>query len=208
MTPNYQLANIQQAIEAHFADIDRLGIRQGNNRVTTTTIYIDNAKAISITSTRSKICVCKIHDPRIIAILNSHQLGIMFLNTSYSCMFGYDQARLLNAITLLINSAIPNCANDRITRKDGDIQKSMYLLYSFIAIFVILLIASAINMIWDCGPYGLGLILIALIPELLAIFISKMLISKGHTSLTPSLLMSLGPLVCIILMLLSAFDFI
>lgn len=202
MTPNYQLANIQQAIEAHFADIDRLGIRQGNNRVTTTTIFIDNAKAISITSSRSKICVCKIHDPRIRAILNSHQSCIMFLNSSYSCMFGYDQARLLNAITLLINVAIPNCTNDRITRKDGDIQKSMYLLYSFIAIFVILLIASAITIIFTWGPDDLGSILIALIPELLAIFISKMLISKGHTMLTPYLLMSLGPLVCIILMLI------
>lgn len=198
MTTNYQLVNIQQAIEAHFADIDRLGIRQGNNRVTTTTIYIDNAKAISITSTRSKICVCKIHDPRIRVILNSHQLGIMFLNTSYSCMFGYDQARLLNAITLLINTAIPNCTNDRITRKDGDIQKSMHLLYSFIAIFVIILIASAIPIISYWGLDDIWVILTPLIPELLAIFISKMLISKGHTTLTLSLLMSLVPFAWII----------
>lgn len=132
MTPNYQLANIQQAIEAHFADIDRLGIRQGNNRVTTTTIFIDNAKAISITSSKSKICVCKIHDPRIRAILNSHQSGIMFLNSSYSCMFGYDQARLLNTITLLINVAIPNCTNDRITHSVGGVQKKLYLLLAYV----------------------------------------------------------------------------
>lgn len=203
MTPNYLLANIQQAIEAHFADIDRLGIRQGNNRVTTTTIYIDNAKAISITSSRSKICVCKIHDPRIRAILNSHQSGIMFLNSSYSCMFGYDQARLLNAVTLLINTAIPNCTNDRITRKDGDIQKSMHLLYSFIAIYVIIFIVAniMISAIDDRGD--VTYVILSLIPELLTIFISYKLISDKYTLLTPSLLMSIGPLVCIMTIILT-----
>ena len=203
MTPNYQLVNIQQAIEAHFADIDRLGIRQGNNRITTTTIYIDNAKAISITSTSSKICVCKIHDPRIRAILNSHQSGIMFLNSSYSCMFGYDQARLLNAITLLINTAIPNCTNDRITRKDGDIQKSMHLLYSFIAIYVIIFIVAniMISAIDDRGD--VTYVILSLIPELLTIFISYKLISDKYTLLTPSLLMSIGPLVCIMTIILT-----
>ena len=198
MTPNYQLVNIQQAIEAHFADIDRLGIRQGNNRITTTTIYIDNAKAISITSTSSKICVCKIHDPRIRAILNSHQSGIMFLNSSYSCMFGYDQARLLNTITLLINTAIPNCTNDRIMRKDGDTQKSMHLLYSFIAIFVILLIASAITIMFAIGENYLLYTLVALITELFAIIISLTLISKRYTMLIPAILMSIGLFSCVV----------
>ena len=202
MTPNYQLANIQQAIEAHFADIDRLGIRQGNNRVTTTTIFIDNAKAISITSSKSKICVCKIYDPRIRAILNSHQSGIMFLNSSYSCMFGYDQARLLNAITLLINAAIPNCTNDRITRKDGDVRKSMYLIYSFIAIYVVIFFVA--NIIISANTIGdVTYVILSLIPELLTIFISYKLISDKYTLLIPSLLMSIGPLACIMTIILT-----
>ena len=199
MTPNYQLANIQQAIEAHFADIDRLGIRQGNNRVTTTTIFIDNAKAISITSSKSKICVCKI---RIRAILNSHQSGIMFLNSSYSCMFGYDQARLLNAITLLINAAIPNCTNDRITRKDGDVRKSMYLIYSFIAIYVVIFFVA--NIMISVNTNGdVTYVILSLIPELLTIFISYKLISDKYTLLIPSLLMSIGPLACIMTIILT-----
>lgn len=194
MTPNYQLANIQQAVEEHFADIDRLGIRQGNNRITATTIYIDNAKAISITSTRSKICLCKIHDPRIRAILNSHQSGIMFLNSSYSCMFGYDQARLLNTITDLIIAAIPNCTDDRITRKDEYMRSTTYLMLMSIAIYVILLPIEAAY-----SDYSIPL---SLIPEVLTFIMSCKLISNKHTLLIPSLLMSIGPLVCIIATLL------
>lgn len=178
MTPKLQLPNLIQAIEAHFADVDILGIRQGNDRVVTTTIYIDNAKTLSITSTKSGIAVCKIYDLRIKAILNCHSRGMMFLNSKFSHMFGYDQAVITDTITELIYSAIPGCANDRIVHKVRGVQKYPYLLFTYILTYIYshtsFILVYLIELMYTGGPMedkgwtifwvfiGLSIILIAI----------------------------------------------
>lgn len=127
---------LRQAIEAHFAEVDRLGIQQGKDYIVNTIIYIDNTKAFSVKSTRTKIGVCKIYDPRIKANLNTAINGVVFINSKYSYMFGYDQSSIISVISDLVNKIIPNCATDRITYEN---KKGLCKKYSIVNYVVALI---------------------------------------------------------------------
>ncbi len=154
MTLKYQLANIRTAVEAHFADVDRLGIRQGKNLTTSTIIYIDNIKTLSIASTKSKIAVCKIYDPRIKAILNSYQVGYMFINSKYSHMFGYDKDMLLNTIMALIHYAIPNCTDDRVKTERKHMTPTWRSVHISATIAMLLGVIIPCVLYWVQGLFG------------------------------------------------------
>ena len=119
---------LHQAIEAHFAEVERVGIRNGRNAIVVTNIYIDNVKAFCLKSTKSKIGECKILDKRIKAVLNNHPKGYIFLNSKYSYIFGDSCSIIINTLHELCASAILDYNENRVRFKNI-INKWSWLLF-------------------------------------------------------------------------------
>lgn len=119
---------LHQAIEAHFAEVERVGIRNGCNAIVVTNIYIDNVKAFCLKSTKSKIGECKIYDKRIKAVLNNHPKGYIFLNSKYNYVFGDSCSAIINTLYELCASAILDYNENRVRFKNI-INKWSWLLF-------------------------------------------------------------------------------
>lgn len=119
---------LHQAIEAHFAEVERVGIRNGRNAIVVTNIYIDNVKAFCLKSTKSKIGECKILDKRIKAVLNNHPKGYIFLNSKYNYVFGDSCSAIINTLYELCASAILDYNENRVRFKNI-INKWSWLLF-------------------------------------------------------------------------------
>ncbi len=119
---------LHQAIEAHFAEVERVGIRNGRNAIVVTNIHIDNVKAFCLKSTKSKIGECKILDKRIKAVLNNHPKGYIFLNSKYSYVFGDSCSIIINTLHELCASAILDYNENRVRFKNI-INKWSWLLF-------------------------------------------------------------------------------
>ena len=119
---------LHQAIEAHFAEVERVGIRNGRNAIVVTNIYIDNVKAFCLKSTKSKIGECKILDKRIKAVLNNHPKGYIFLNSKYNYVFGDSCSIIINTLHELCASAILDYNENRVRFKNI-INKWSWLLF-------------------------------------------------------------------------------
>lgn len=109
---------LHQAIEAHFAEVERVGIRNGRNAIVVTNIYIDNVKAFCLKSTKSKIGECKILDKRIKAVLNNHPKGYIFLNSKFNYIFGDSCSIIINTLHELCASAILDYNENRVRFKN------------------------------------------------------------------------------------------
>lgn len=120
---------LHQAIEAHFAEVERVGIRNGRNAIVVTNIYIDNVKAFCLKSTKSKIGECKIYDKRIKAVLNNHPKGYIFLNSKYNYVFGDSCSIIINTLHELCASAILDYNENRVRFKNI-INKWSWLLFT------------------------------------------------------------------------------
>ena len=120
---------LHQAIEAHFAEVERVGIRNGRNAIVVTNIYIDNVKAFCLKSTKSKIGECKILDKRIKAVLNNHPKGYIFLNSKYNYVFGDSCSIIINTLHELCASAILDYNENRVRFKNI-INKWSWLLFT------------------------------------------------------------------------------
>ena len=120
---------LHQAIEAHFAEVERVGIRNGRNAIVVTNIYIDNVKAFCLKSTKSKIGECKIYDKRIKAVLNNHPKGYIFLNSKYNYVFGDSCSIIINTLYELCASAILDYNENRVRFKNI-INKWSWLLFT------------------------------------------------------------------------------
>lgn len=120
---------LHQAIEAHFAEVEKVGIRNGRNAIVVTNIYIDNVKAFCLKSTTSKIGECKILDKRIKAVLNNHPKGYIFLNSKYNYVFGDSCSIIINTLHELCASAILDYNENRVRFKNI-INKWSWLLFT------------------------------------------------------------------------------
>ena len=119
---------LHQAIEAHFAEVERVGIRNGRNAIVVTNIYIDNVKAFCLKSSKSKIGECKILDKRLKAVLNNHPKGYIFLNSKYNYIFGDSCSIIINTLHELCASAILDYNENRV-RFTNIINKWSWLLF-------------------------------------------------------------------------------
>ena len=174
---------LRQAIEAHFEEVDRLGIRQGENRVASTTIYIDNIKAFTIKSTKSKIGECKIYDPRIKMLLNVHPKGILFLNANYNYVFGDSKDSILATLTDLISGAIPDCTDNRV--KSDNVNNLGVKMFNIVAVVIsVLSILPFIVCINKWGIDDVGFIFcFTFLPVILAYIVSLISIQRGCSNL-------------------------
>ena len=137
---------LHQAIEAHFAEVERVGIRNGRNAIVVTNIYIDNVKAFCIKSTKSKIGECKILDKRLKAVLNNHPKGYIFLNSKYNYVFGDSCSIIINTLHELCASAILDYNENRVRFKNI-INKWSWLLFT--AEIVVSIVITLINLfVW------------------------------------------------------------
>lgn len=129
---------LHQAIEAHFAEVERVGIRNGRNAIVVTNIYIDNVKAFCLKSTKSKIGECKIYDKRIKAVLNNHPKGYIFLNSKYNYVFGDSCSIIINTLHELCASAILDYNENRVRFKNIINKWSWLLFMAEIAVSIII----------------------------------------------------------------------
>ena len=137
---------LHQAIEAHFAEVERVGIRNGRNAIVVTNIYIDNVKAFCLKSTKSKIGECKILDKRLKAVLNNHPKGYIFLNSKYNYVFGDSCSIIINTLHELCASAILDYNENRVRFKNI-INKWSWLLFT--AEIVVSIVITLINLfVW------------------------------------------------------------
>ena len=127
-----------QAIEAHFAEVERVGIRNGRNAIVVTNIYIDNVKAFCLKSTKSKIGECKILDKRLKAVLNNHPKGYIFLNSKYNYVFGDSCSIIINTLHELCASAILDYNENRVRFKNIINKWSWLLFTAEIAVSIII----------------------------------------------------------------------
>lgn len=129
---------LHQAIEAHFAEVERVGIRNGRNAIVVTNIYIDNVKAFCLKSSKSKIGECKILDKRLKAVLNNHPKGYIFLNSKYSYVFGDSCSIIINTLHELCASAILDYNENRVRFKNIINKWSWLLFTTEIVVFTII----------------------------------------------------------------------
>ena len=169
---------LHQAIEAHFAEVERVGIRNGRNVIVVTNIYIDNVKAFCLKSTKSKIGECKILDKRIKAVLNNHPKGYIFLNSKYNYVFGDSCSAIINTLHELCASAILDYNENRVRFKNITNKWSWLLFMAEIAVSTIFTLSYLIAIIqwFDSWVYIFGLVSLSVV---LAIIIS--LIHKAIT---------------------------
>lgn len=130
------LVGLRQAIEAHFADVERAGIRNGKNVIVVTTIYIDNVKAFRIKSTKSKIGECKVCDKRLKAVLNNHPVGYLFINSKYSYVFGDSATVAFSTLHELCVTAILDFNENRVRFKSETNKWSWMLFMIEIAVSI------------------------------------------------------------------------
>lgn len=171
---------LHQAIEAHFAEVERVGIRNGRNAIVVTNIYIDNVKAFCLKSTKSKIGECKIYDKRLKAVLNNHPKGYIFLNSKYNYVFGDSCSIIINTLHELCASAILDYNENRVRFKNIINKWSWLLFMAEIAVSIIITL-SYLALIEDLsGSNGWNEILrLVSLSVVLAIIIS--LIHKAIT---------------------------
>ena len=169
---------LHQAIEAHFAEVERVGIRNGRNAIVVTNIYIDNVKAFCLKSTKSKIGECKIYDKRIKAVLNNHPKGYIFLNSKYNYVFGDSCSIIINTLHELCASAILDYNENRVRFKNIINKWSWLLFTAEIVVSTIFTLSYFIPIIqwFDSWFYMFGLVSLSVV---LAIIIS--LIHKAIT---------------------------
>ena len=169
---------LHQAIEAHFAEVERVGIRNGCNAIVVTNIYIDNVKAFCLKSTKSKIGECKIYDKRIKAVLNNHPKGYIFLNSKYNYVFGDSCSIIINTLHELCASAILDYNENRVRFKNIINKWSWLLFTAEIVVSTIFTLSYFIAIIqwFDSWFYMFGLVSLSVV---LAIIIS--LIHKAIT---------------------------
>lgn len=163
---------LRQAIEAHFAEVDRVGIRNGKSSIVVTTIYVDNVKAFSIKSTKSKIGECKIYDPRIKAVLNSHPVGYMFLNSKYSCVFGDSASVVINTLHELCVTAILDFNENRVRFKNASNTWGRKLLLIETVVAVVVSFACLMGVIGACSQNDAWGFTVHIIPVILAFLLS------------------------------------
>ena len=172
---------LHQAIEAHFAEVERVGIRNGRNAIVVTNIYIDNVKAFCLKSTKSKIGECKILDKRIKAVLNNHPKGYIFLNSKYSYVFGDSCSIIINTLHELCASAILDYNENRVRFKNI-INKWSWLLFTaeiVVSTIITLSYLALIDGLLDSNYWLVFFSCISLLVVALAIIIS--LIHKAIT---------------------------
>ena len=169
---------LHQAIEAHYAEVERVGIRNGRNAIVVTNIYIDNVKAFCLKSTKSKIGECKILDKRIKAVLNNHPKGYIFLNSKYNYVFGDSCSIIINTLHELCASAILDYNENRVRFKNIINKWSWLLFTAEIVVSTIFTLSYFIAIIqwFDSWFYMFGLVSLSVV---LAIIIS--LIHKAIT---------------------------
>lgn len=169
---------LHQAIEAHFAEVERVGIRNGCNAIVVTNIYIDNVKAFCLKSTKSKIGECKIYDKRLKAVLNNHPKGYIFLNSKYNYVFGDSCSIIINTLHELCASAILDYNENRVRFKNIINKWSWLLFTAEIVVSTIFTLSYFIAIIqwFDSWFYMFGLVSLSVV---LAIIIS--LIHKAIT---------------------------
>ena len=151
---------LHQAIEAHFAEVERVGIRNGRNAIVVTNIYIDNVKAFCLKSSKSKIGECKILDKRIKAVLNNHPKGYIVLNSKFNYIFGDSCSIIINTLHELCASAILDYNENRVRFKNI-INKWSWLLFmaeivvsTIITLSYLALIEEKCTNMWE-GIFGL-----------------------------------------------------
>lgn len=162
---------LHQAIEAHFAEVERVGIRNGRNVIVVTNIYIDNVKAFCLKSTKSKIGECKILDKRIKAVLNNHPKGYIFLNSKYSYVFGDSCSIIINTLHELCASAILDYNENRVRFKNIINKWSWLLFMAEIAVSIIFTLSylarCSDNRVLVFGFISLCIVLAAIIISLI-----------------------------------------
>lgn len=141
---------LHQAIEAHFAEVERVGIRNGRNAIVVTNIYIDNVKAFCLKSTKSKIGECKILDKRLKAVLNNHPKGYIFLNSKYNYIFGDSCSIIINTLHELCASAILDYNENRVRFKNIINKWSWMLFMAEIVVSTIFTLSYLIALIQWC----------------------------------------------------------
>ena len=162
---------LHQAIEAHFAEVERVGIRNGRNVIVVTNIYIDNVKAFCLKSTKSKIGECKILDKRIKAVLNNHPKGYIFLNSKFNYIFGDSCSIIINTLHELCASAILDYNENRVRFKNIINKWSWLLFMAEIAVSTIFTLSflsqCSDNRVLDFGFISLCIVLAAIIISLI-----------------------------------------
>ena len=162
---------LHQAIEAHFAEVERVGIRNGRNAIVVTNIYIDNVKAFCLKSTKSKIGECKILDKRIKAVLNNHPKGYIFLNSKYSYVFGDSCSIIINTLHELCASAILDYNENRVRFKNIINKWSWLLFTAEIVVYTIITLSylalCSDNRVLFFGVISLYIVLAAIIISLI-----------------------------------------
>ena len=162
---------LHQAIEAHFAEVERVGIRNGRNVIVVTNIYIDNVKAFCLKSTKSKIGECKILDKRIKAVLNNHPKGYIFLNSKFNYIFGDSCSIIINTLHELCASAILDYNENRVRFKNITNKWSWLLFMAEIAVSIIFTLSylarCSDNRVLYFGFISLCIVLAAIIISLI-----------------------------------------
>ena len=162
---------LHQAIEAHFAEVERVGIRNGRNAIVVTNIYIDNVKAFCLKSSKSKIGECKILDKRIKAVLNNHPKGYIFLNSKYSYVFGDSCSIIINTLHELCASAILDYNENRVRFKNIINKWSWLLFTAEIVVYTIITLSylalCSDNRVLLAGMISLYIVLAAIIISLI-----------------------------------------
>ena len=181
---NLSSVGLRSAVQSHFKDVDKLDLRLGKSRVVVTNIYIDNIKAFSIKSNSSKIAACKICDSRIKAILNHHPMGIMFLNSKYTHIFGDSAESVINTLAELIRVAIPDCNDNRI--RYNDTNRAHQIAFTLQTLLLVAGVLSLIPMYWDI--YILPVFLIMGSISLAVGLVSKRLFNNKYPAIIPLLL--------------------
>lgn len=172
---------LHQAIEAHFAEVEKVGIRNGRNAIVVTNIYIDNVKAFCLKSTKSKIGECKILDKRIKAVLNNHPKGYIFLNSKFNYIFGDSCSIIINTLHELCASAILDYNENRVRFKNITNKWSWLLFMAEIAvstIFTLSFLYLIEDFDSDYGFVSLSVVLaiiISLIHKAITIRLSKLI---------------------------------
>ena len=177
---------LHQAIEAHFAEVERVGIRNGRNAIVVTNIYIDNVKAFCLKSTKSKIGECKILDKRIKAVLNNHPNGYIFLNSKYSYVFGDSCSIIINTLHELCASAILDYNENRVRFKNIINKWSWLFFTTEIVVSAIFTLSYYIALIQWTDDYWCFIFVLISLSVLLAIIISliHMAITIRYSKLT------------------------
>ena len=194
---NLSSVGLRSAVQSHFKDVDKLDLRLGKSRVVVTNIYIDNIKAFSIKSNSSKIAACKICDSRIKAILNHHPMGIMFLNSKYTHIFGDSAESVINTLAELIRVAIPDCNANRI--RYNDTNRAHQIAFTLQTLLWVAGVLSLIPMYWDI--YILPVFLIMGSISLAVGLVSKRLFNNKYPAIIP-LLLTLIPIAVWVCMLI------